>query len=35
LGSAVLGVEIGATVSYKAPNGREITVEIRAAEFYA
>jgi transcription elongation factor GreA len=35
LGSAVLNQEIGATVSYTAPNGREITVEILAAEFYA
>jgi transcription elongation factor GreA len=35
LGSAVLGAEIGATVSYTAPNGREIKVEIKAAEFYA
>ena len=35
LGSAVLGAEIGATVSYTAPNGREIKVEIKAAEFFA
>ena len=35
LGAAVMGAEIGATVSYTAPNGREITVEIRSAEFYA
>ena len=27
--------EIGAKVSYTAPNGREISVEIVAAEFYA
>ena len=35
LGSAVLGAAIGDTVSYTAPNGREIKVEIKAAEFYA
>lgn len=35
LGAAVMGAEIGATVSYSAPNGREISVEIKAAEFYA
>jgi transcription elongation factor GreA len=35
LGAAVMGAEIGATVTYSAPNGREITVEIIAAEFYA
>lgn len=35
LGSAVMGAHIGATVTYTAPNGREITVEIKAAEFYA
>jgi transcription elongation factor GreA len=35
LGSAVLNQEIGAKVSYTAPNGREIAVEIVAAEFYA
>ena len=35
LGAAVLGQEIGAKVSYTAPNGREISVEIVAAEFYA
>jgi transcription elongation factor GreA len=34
LGAAVLGQEIGAKVSYTAPNGREIAVEIVAAEFY-
>jgi transcription elongation factor GreA len=34
LGSAVLNQEIGAKVSYTAPNGREISVEILAAEFY-
>ena len=34
LGSAVLNQEIGAKVSYTAPNGREISVEIVAAEFY-
>lgn len=35
LGSAVLNQEIGAKVSYNAPNGRQISVEILAAEFYA
>lgn len=35
LGAAVLGAEIGATVSYAAPNGKQISVEIKAAEFYA
>lgn len=35
LGTAVMGAEIGATVTYSAPNGREIIVEIIAAEFYA
>lgn len=35
LGVAVMGAEIGATVTYTAPNGREITVVIKAAEFYA
>jgi len=34
LGAAVMGAEIGATVTYAAPNGREITVIIKAAEFY-
>ena len=35
LGAAVLGAEIGATVSYTAPNGRDIKVEIKSAEFYS
>jgi transcription elongation factor GreA len=35
LGSAVLGADIGTTVSYTAPNGREIKVEIKTAEFFA
>jgi len=35
LGSAVLNQEIGAKVSYTAPNGRQISVEILAAEFYS
>ena len=35
LGAAVMGADIGATVKYTAPNGREITVEIKAAQFYA
>ena len=34
LGAAVLGAEIGATVTYNAPSGRQIPVEILAAEFY-
>lgn len=35
LGSAVLGQDIGAKVSYVAPNGREISVEILSAKFYS
>ena len=35
LGAAVLNQEIGTKVSYVAPNGRQISVEILAAEFYA
>jgi len=35
LGAAVMGAKIGATVSYTAPNGREIKVVIKAAEFYS
>ena len=35
LGAAVLGVKIGETVTYKAPSGKEITVAILEAEFYA
>lgn len=35
LGSAVMGVEIGAVVSYTAPNGREITVEVISVEQYS
>lgn len=35
LGAAVLGKKIGETVTYKAPNGREITVAILEAEFYS
>ena len=35
LGAAVLGVRIGETVSYTAPNGRVIEVVIIEAEFYA
>ena len=34
LGAAVLGKKIGETVTYKAPNGKEITVAILEAEFY-
>jgi len=33
LGGAVHGQEIGATVSYKAPNGKEISVTIKSAEY--
>ncbi len=33
LGGAVHGQEIGATVSYTAPNGKEITVTIKAAQY--
>lgn len=35
LGAAVMGSEIGAKLFYTAPNGREISVEIIAAEFYS
>jgi transcription elongation factor GreA len=35
LGAAVMGAKIGTTVSYTAPNGREIKVVIKAAEFYS
>ena len=35
LGAAVMGAKIGATVSYTAPNGREIKVVFKAAEFYS
>jgi transcription elongation factor GreA len=35
LGAAVMGAKIGATVSYTAPNGREIKVVIKAAQFYS
>jgi transcription elongation factor GreA len=34
LGAAVLGAEIGSTVKYTAPNGREISVEIKSAKFF-
>jgi transcription elongation factor GreA len=34
LGAAVLGADIGAIVKYTAPNGREISVEIKSAEFF-
>jgi transcription elongation factor GreA len=33
LGGAVHGQEIGATVSYTAPNGKEISVTIKSAEY--
>jgi transcription elongation factor GreA len=32
LGSAILGAKPGATVTYQAPNGRDITVEVVAVE---
>jgi transcription elongation factor GreA len=35
LGAAVMGAKIGESVSYTAPNGREIKVEIKSAEFYS
>jgi transcription elongation factor GreA len=35
LGAAVMGAKIGETVTYTAPNGREIKVVIKAAEFYS
>ena len=35
LGAAVLGASVGDTVSYEAPNGRKLDVEIVAAEPYA
>lgn len=35
LGSAVLGAKVGEERSYKAPNGKAITVKIIAAEFFA
>jgi len=35
LGVSVIGSKIGDTVSYSAPNGMEITVIIKAAEFYS
>ena len=34
LGAAVMGAKIGDTVSYTAPNGKEIKVEIKAATAY-
>jgi len=34
LGTAVMGAKIGDTVSYTAPNGKEIKVEIKAATAY-
>ena len=33
LGGAVHGQSVGATVRYTAPNGREISVTIKAAEY--
>jgi transcription elongation factor GreA len=34
LGAAVMGAKIGDTVSYTAPNGKEIKVEIKDAKPY-
>ena len=34
LGAAVMGAKIGDTVSYTAPNGKEIKVEIKGATNY-
>ncbi|MEJ6617687.1 MAG: transcription elongation factor GreA [Candidatus Planktophila sp.] len=34
LGAAVMGAKIGSTVSYTAPNGKEIKVEIKSATNY-
>jgi transcription elongation factor GreA len=34
LGAAVMGAKIGETVSYTAPNGKEIKVEIKDAKPY-
>jgi transcription elongation factor GreA len=35
LGSAILGHKEGETLSYTAPNGKDITVEILSAKPYA
>ena len=35
LGSAVMGASVGEERSYKAPNGKDITVKILAADFFA
>ena len=35
LGSAIMGSKPGATVTYQAPNGRDITVEVVAVEPFA
>ena len=35
LGSAVMGASVGDERSYKAPNGKDITVKILAADFFA
>jgi transcription elongation factor GreA len=35
LGAAVLGAAVGDTVVYTAPNGRDITVQVKAVEPYA
>lgn len=35
LGAAILGLKVGATASYLAPNGKDIPVEILKVETYA
>ncbi|MET0886154.1 transcription elongation factor GreA [Mycetocola miduiensis] len=35
LGAAILGLKVGATTKYTAPNGKEITVKITKVETYA
>jgi transcription elongation factor GreA len=35
LGSAVMGAKVGESVSYTAPNGKTISVEIKHAEYYS
>jgi transcription elongation factor GreA len=35
LGAAVMGAKVGESVSYTAPNGKNISVEIKHAEYYS
>ena len=35
LGSAVMGAKVGESVSYTAPNGKTISVQIKHAEYYS